>query len=377
MAVAWFIPMSDDKCTSLLMLVTWFGRFSLVDVIAVLVLCISLNFKLAGGIVHVVCPSRNAIIAFGIVAIWALLQGEWTLRMQLKGALLAKYYAGFETRKNDAAKKCLDFLAHERCIVLLAGATLGLSIVAISGLAYSFQVTDVTGTSNSFVISFGIATIFEDVQVIDFPTGVCFVFCVIFPLLTSCAMFFWATTGQHVNFGLWCLTAARMCCLDVFFIACAVLGSEFPALIPAVINGVDPCYTTSAISYGGLGLAFCIPAAVCMQCLALVVNHKVQWTLSPELPYRVEDKPTPQNLLDAWCPVFTALFKEPEHEEGIQAISASSVAVCSTSSDGSVSLETNIFGISLNTNGPSKASVTTGGDTVSAAAAPQTGSSSK
>jgi hypothetical protein len=220
------------------------------------------------------------------------MQGEWMLHIHLKGALLASNYAGYETRKNNCVKKLLDCLSGGKAIMALSVVTLGLAIAAISGPAYSFIVDDITTGKGGFTISFAIGSILKDVRRVDFPTGVCFVFVVLFPLLTPTMTFFWAITGQKPTFGLWCTQAARMCCMDVFFISGAVLGSEFGRLIPAVVHGVNNCYTVAALASFGWGLGLCVLQALCMVLLSLAVQHKVEWTLSPELPYRADPKAT-------------------------------------------------------------------------------------
>lgn len=288
MFIAWFVPMSNRACTRILRVVCWLGRFSLVDVLVVLLLCIGVDFDLLHGYVQVKTESGPAIVAFGCVAIWALIQGEWMLKIQLRGELRANNYKGFETRSQAGWKRFWDWLGSGTIVCLLAAICFGVVIAALAGPGYDFVIDDTANNSTGIPRRYSLGSILSDVQIVDFPAIICLVFVIMIPVVMPVLVVGWALSGMGANLGLNLLQLGRMCCMDVFFISSIILGAEYGVLIPAVVSGVSPCYKITAESHMGFGTVLCIIHGLVTTLLLFVIEHNVHWTLSPPLPYKIE-----------------------------------------------------------------------------------------
>ena len=64
--LAWFAPLTPRARGQLLAWTNRFGRWGLVDVMAVIVIVVGTNFRLVLGTVHVVAEARNAICTFAV-----------------------------------------------------------------------------------------------------------------------------------------------------------------------------------------------------------------------------------------------------------------------------------------------------------------------
>jgi len=266
--------------------VSWLGRFSLVDVLTVLVLTVGLDFGLAGGGVNVRCESRRAIVAFGCVAVWALIQGEWMLRIQQAGAARVVNYKGVETRSEGRYKQCWDCIGSPVGVSALACICFALTVTAMTSAIYVFEVDDVSSHVTGAQHSYSLGTIVSDVRYVEFTTIVCVFFVIIIPLLTPVLAIFWAMTGCRPSTGAYVCQLGRMSCMDVFFISSVIFGAEYGVLIPGVLGGVDPCYVVDATATPGYGLALCIIHGFIMTFMISAVSHNMSWTLSPRLPYK-------------------------------------------------------------------------------------------
>ena len=66
LCLAWFAPLTPRARGQLLAWTNRFGRWGLVDVMAVIVIVVGTNFRLVLGTVHVVAEARNAICTFAV-----------------------------------------------------------------------------------------------------------------------------------------------------------------------------------------------------------------------------------------------------------------------------------------------------------------------
>ena len=80
MLIAWFVPMTLSRRSSLLQWLTRLAKWSLVDVFVIVIICtgVKIDQELAGGFRFVlVGEPRVGIITFCLAALWDLSQGEW------------------------------------------------------------------------------------------------------------------------------------------------------------------------------------------------------------------------------------------------------------------------------------------------------------
>jgi len=286
MGIAWFVPMPTSTCTRILEFACWFGRFSLVDVFAVLVITIGIDFDLVGGGIKIRTQSRQAIVAFGIVAIWALFQSEWMLKIQRHGQYRAINYKGFEGRPQGLSlahfwKWFWDALAHRVGLCILASICFALAVAALSGPGYTYEIDDVITHKRGDPRFFALGTLFFDVRLVDFPAVVCLLTAIFLPIATPIFVFAWALTGAPHSYGHALSQMGRLSSMDVLFIAAVVFGSEYSALLPTIIQDVSPCYKVQATAQMGYGIILCIVHGIMNCFLVGAIDHNVQWTLCP------------------------------------------------------------------------------------------------
>jgi len=80
MLIAWFVPMTSSRRSSMLQWLTRLAKWSLVDVFVIVVICtgVKIDQEVAGGFRFVlVGEPRVGIITFCLAALWDLSQGEW------------------------------------------------------------------------------------------------------------------------------------------------------------------------------------------------------------------------------------------------------------------------------------------------------------
>ncbi|GBG28876.1 Hypothetical Protein FCC1311_050972 [Hondaea fermentalgiana] len=86
MLVAWFVPMTTARRSTVLKVLTRLAKWSLLDVFVVVIMLAGFRIDLQGdviGRIYVVAESRLAIYTFCLAAIWDLVQGEWMRTMHL------------------------------------------------------------------------------------------------------------------------------------------------------------------------------------------------------------------------------------------------------------------------------------------------------
>jgi hypothetical protein len=266
MCIAWFVPMRVSTRQTLLHSMSWFGRWSLVDVFAVLVLVLGLQFELVGGTVTIKAESRIAVSVFAIQNMWALSQGEWMLHRH-------RMVSAHSNRPDSKKGKVLTVLAKRGPLALLTLFVLVLTVLSVMGPALSFQIADGT-TSNDW--GFSIYSIFS--YVVDFPAVVCFLRAFLLPIVVCVGVLVEVAvrpldspiTATRLR---WWAVAAHFCALDVFLLAAVLIGSEYGQLIVSTVESVNPGYAMEVSSTFGWGLLLIVPTSLLQWLMVWVLNE--------------------------------------------------------------------------------------------------------
>lgn len=277
MLYVWFAPLSTKRRDFIFRILGVLGKWSLVDVFAVVVIINGVNIQkvLQGNAPLVVfAESRPGIYMFGIGALWALGQGEVMRHFDQSRRNSNRENKEIKISKPDASQ--IFKMKLLRVIIGISAVfALWFGFMGLVGLNLSFELE---GEIESFegINGFGFSTIEMATGLIDKCAifeghesiagahflAFLFIFMVgIIPMFSSIMLFFFAMMYQPQNlesrFTTLTFGISNFACLDVFFLSVATLASQFEGLIDAAVgDGVnDQCGISEADEAAG---DFCI-----------------------------------------------------------------------------------------------------------------------
>lgn len=271
MGVAWFKPMAQATRHSLLVWITRLGRWSLVDVYAVVVLLIALNFDLYGGAVQVKAEARPAISTFAVAACISLSQSEFMIVRHLSISTFA--ITSVKEREKER------FFTSPVVLVAVGLIALSFTIAAVAGPWIALTLRDAGVESIAPEPQFyTLATLLTAQS--DYVIFVCVVgiiLAVVIPLFvsitgiglgvriaqdcTSDQQLTSATKSLLVSLSVQSALGA-FCCLDVLFLATFIILHEYPALIKSTTAALSPCSKFVVTADMGWGAFLIIPASL-------------------------------------------------------------------------------------------------------------------
>lgn len=287
MMLAWFLPMRTSARRRLLAGVTWFGRWSLLDVYAVITIIIALQFDIMGGGVTVRAMPQPAISTFAIAAVFSLCLSEWLKWRDLavttpdpKEVVHATEGTNDQNGRIDGhdhdEKTCWQKFIHFctlPVVVLVVGLiALGCTIASVVGPWCAFTIADPTNLASAGAPSFFTLGTLLNTKTIDRVPAVNS-FVVVFSVIVGVVFPLFGTAGvcvlaiakwiQGDSGGKYCqsmdlrvpllleTTLVAFCCLDVLLLGSYIIVQQYKALMTATVGAVSPCVVFVFEAYEG------------------------------------------------------------------------------------------------------------------------------
>jgi hypothetical protein len=248
MMVVWFRPMTHARRDHALLWLARLGRWSLVDVFAVIVIIIGLRIdkKLpTGDQLSTRSSSAYSIYTFAVAALWALVQGEYIRHINRadmkKGCVVLAEHV---MPKHQRARLQYALLACSSAALALFGAGLLMQVCSfqLGGLA----ATTLQGANRASYTGLQIGTALIDSCQFGYP-GEAFLAAVFFfttllaPLLALLVFIAFAAqprffVDSHRGLLRCAINLGNFACLDVFFLSLLVLIAQFKPLVAGSIG---------------------------------------------------------------------------------------------------------------------------------------------
>ena len=248
MMLVWFRPMSHARRDQALLWLARLGRWSLVDVFAVILIIIGLRIdkKLpAGDQLSTRSSSAYSIYTFAVAALWALVQGEYIRHINRadmkKGRIVLAEHV---MPKDKRARLQYALLACSFAALALFAAGLLMQVCSfqLGGLA----ATTLQGANRASYTGLGIGTALVDSCQFGYP-GEAFLAAVFFfttlvaPLLALLVFIAFAAqprlfVDSHRGLLRFFINLGNFACLDVFFLSLLVLIAQFKPLVAGSIG---------------------------------------------------------------------------------------------------------------------------------------------
>jgi hypothetical protein len=248
MMIVWFRPMTHARRDQALNWLARLGRWSLVDVFAVVIIIIGLRIdkKLpSGGLLSTRSSSAYSIYAFAVAAIWALVQGEYMRHINRvdmkKGRVVLEEHV---SPKHERARLQAALVLCSLTALALFGAGLVMDVCSfeVIGLA----ATTLQGANRASYTGIGIGTALVDSCQFGYPgeallAAVFFFTAVIAPLLSLIIFIAFGSqprffVNSHRGILRFVISLGNFACLDVFFLSLLVLIAQFQPLIAGSIG---------------------------------------------------------------------------------------------------------------------------------------------
>jgi hypothetical protein len=248
MMVVWFRPMSHARRDQALLWLARLGRWSLVDLFAVILIIIGLRIdkKLPGGDqLSTRSSSAYSIYTFAVAALWALGQGEYIRHinradMKHKRVVLAEHV--MPKHKRARLQYALLASAFAALALFAAGLLMPVCSFQLGGLA----ATTLQGANRASYTGIGIGTALVDSCQFGYPgeaflAAVFFFTALIAPLLALSVIIAFAAqprffVNSHRGFLRFFVSLGNFACLDVFFLSLLVLIAQFKPLVAGSIG---------------------------------------------------------------------------------------------------------------------------------------------
>jgi len=293
MALCWFMPMTHTRRATILKWLGRFGKWSLVDVFAIIVLIagVRIDKSISGEILLVRAEASHAIYAFAISAIWALLQTELIERhshreFKAKTTQMIRSSGILQAVIISSSIAAIGLLLAgllTTCIQFVMGGILseypGPGSFEYTGIQVGFSLlTNCALSGNSSIPG-------TYLLVVVFVSMV-----IVVPLLTLSGYIIVAGSGRNLSPAKYTslVNAVELCArfssIDVFLVSVIVLTAQFGGLIDATLESKAPdiCPGTKnpseCLSFEGVISSFLLLAGVLCFWMAQISMNRMTST---------------------------------------------------------------------------------------------------